>query len=83
MHRTSSGPGSGSGNDTGYRVTGTGTGPGAGSYHEGAGAPVRGSTDVMAAVVGEVEAALKTLERERNTESVRDKWLLITSSSFI
>ena len=65
MHRTSSG----SGSDTGYRVTGTGTG--AGSYHEGA--PVRGSTDVMAAVVGEVEAALKTLERERNTESVRDK----------
>ena len=36
------------------------------------GAHVRGSTDVMVAVVGEVEAALKALERERNTESVRN-----------
>ena len=67
MNRTSSG----SGNDVGHRVTGLGAGAGAGSYHEGA--PVRGNTDVMAAVVGEVEAALKTLERERNTESVREK----------
>lgn len=67
MNRTSSG----SGNDIGYRVTAAGAGTGTGSYHEGA--PVRGSTDVMAAVVGEVEAALKTLERERNTESVRNK----------
>lgn len=41
------------------------------------GAHVRGSTDVMVAVVGEVEAALKALERERNTESVRNwSWLL-------
>lgn len=45
--------------DTGYRT----------SYPEGS--HVRGSTDVMTAVVGEVEAALKALERERNTESVR------------
>jgi hypothetical protein len=45
--------------DTGYRT----------AYPEGS--HVRGSTDVMTAVVGEVEAALKSLERERNTESVR------------
>jgi hypothetical protein len=32
--------------------------------------PVRTSSDVMSAVVGEVEAALRALERERNTESV-------------
>lgn len=33
--------------------------------------PVRTSSDIMSAVVGEVEAALKALERERNTDSVR------------
>jgi hypothetical protein len=32
--------------------------------------PARTSSDVMSAVVGEVEAALRALERERNTESV-------------
>jgi hypothetical protein len=32
--------------------------------------PVRTSSDVMGAVVGEVESALRALERERNTESV-------------
>ena len=56
MNRTSTGF------DVGYRS--------AGPYPEGL--HVRGSTDTMTAVVGEVEASLKALERERNTESVID-----------
>ena len=41
------------------------------SYPPSDSSPVRSSTDVMSAVVGEVEAALRKLESERRTETVR------------